>query len=48
VHLQVLIFDYDVHHGNGTADCFEKDPDVLFISSHQSGTLVRGGVGAGH
>lgn len=34
---RVLIFDFDVHHGNGTQDVFEKDPDVLFISTHQSG-----------
>lgn len=35
--LQVLIFDWDVHHGNGTQAIFESDPDVLFISSHQGG-----------
>ncbi len=33
---QVLIFDWDVHHGNGTQDVFERDPDVLFISTHQA------------
>lgn len=33
---QVLIFDWDVHHGNGTQDVFESDPDVLFISTHQA------------
>lgn len=32
----VAIVDFDVHHGNGTQDAFYDDPDVLFISSHQS------------
>jgi acetoin utilization deacetylase AcuC-like enzyme len=34
---KVLIYDFDVHHGNGTQDIFEKDPDVYYISSHQEG-----------
>jgi acetoin utilization deacetylase AcuC-like enzyme len=33
----VAIFDFDVHHGNGTEDAFRSDPSVLFISSHQGG-----------
>ena len=36
--LQVAIFDYDVHHGNGTHDIFYNDPDLLFISTHQQGS----------
>ncbi len=32
---RVLIFDYDVHAGNGTSDIFYSDPSVLFISIHQ-------------
>lgn len=32
---RVMIVDYDVHHGNGTQEAFEADPDVLFISTHQ-------------
>jgi len=32
---RVAIIDYDVHHGNGTADAFEDDPRVLFVSTHQ-------------
>jgi acetoin utilization deacetylase AcuC-like enzyme len=32
---RVAIFDWDVHHGNGTQDIFEADPSVLFISMHQ-------------
>ena len=33
---RVLIFDWDVHHGNGTNDIFHASRDVLFISIHQS------------
>jgi acetoin utilization deacetylase AcuC-like enzyme len=33
---RVLIFDWDVHHGNGTNDIFHADPRVLFVSIHQS------------
>ncbi len=50
---RVLIYDFDVHHGNGTADTFEADPDVLYVSTHQAGaypgtgTLREAGVGAG-
>lgn len=32
---RVAICDFDVHHGNGTQAIFERDPRVLFISSHQ-------------
>jgi acetoin utilization deacetylase AcuC-like enzyme len=32
----VLIADWDVHHGNGTQDIFYRDPSVLFFSTHQS------------
>lgn len=33
---RLAIVDIDVHHGNGTNDCFYADGDVLFISSHAS------------
>jgi acetoin utilization deacetylase AcuC-like enzyme len=33
---RVLIFDWDVHHGNGTEAIFAADADVLFVSIHQS------------
>ncbi len=33
---RVMIFDYDAHHGNGTQDIFWNEPNVLFISLHQS------------
>ena len=32
---RIAICDFDVHHGNGTQAIFERDPRVLFISSHQ-------------
>ena len=32
---RVAIIDFDVHHGNGTQEAFERDPRVLFVSSHQ-------------
>jgi acetoin utilization deacetylase AcuC-like enzyme len=32
---RVLIVDFDVHHGNGTQEEFETDPDVMYISTHQ-------------
>jgi len=34
---RVLIIDWDVHHGNGTAEIFRRRPDVLFASIHQLG-----------
>jgi len=51
---RVLIVDWDVHHGNGTQDIFYEDPDVWYLSLHQSphypGTGAAGerGRGAGH
>ena len=32
---RVLIFDWDIHHGNGTQDIFYDDPKVLYISTHR-------------
>lgn len=31
----ILIIDWDVHHGNGTQHIFENDPSVLYFSVHQ-------------
>jgi acetoin utilization deacetylase AcuC-like enzyme len=31
---RVAIVDYDVHHGNGTQDCFYEDGQVFFCSTH--------------
>jgi acetoin utilization deacetylase AcuC-like enzyme len=32
---RVAIVDFDVHHGNGTEDIFEGDPNVLMVSTFQ-------------
>ncbi len=32
---RVAIVDFDVHHGNGTEDIFERDPQVLMVSTFQ-------------
>ena len=50
---QVMIVDFDVHHGNGTQDLFYDDPSVLFIDMHEqdvwpgSGQAGERGVGEG-
>ncbi len=33
---RVAVVDFDVHHGNGTQNCFYGDPDLFYGSSHQS------------
>ena len=33
---RVAIIDFDVHHGNGTADIFQSDARVMYASTHQS------------
>ena len=48
---RVMIFDWDVHHGNGTNALFAERDDVLFCSIHQSplypGTGPASDVGRG-
>jgi acetoin utilization deacetylase AcuC-like enzyme len=50
---RVMIYDWDIHHGNGTQDAFYDSPQVLYISSHQypyypgSGALQETGSGSG-
>ncbi len=34
---RVWILDWDVHHGNGTAEIFRRRRDVLFASIHEAG-----------
>ncbi len=34
---QILVVDLDVHQGNGTAEIFEKDPQVFTFSMHGKG-----------
>ncbi|MGA8164775.1 MAG: histone deacetylase [Waddliaceae bacterium] len=33
---KILIVDWDVHHGNGTQEIFERDPSVFYFSTHQA------------
>jgi acetoin utilization deacetylase AcuC-like enzyme len=42
---RVLIFDFDVHHGNGTQHSFEERKDVLFVSIHQHPRTCYPGTG---
>lgn len=48
---RVLIFDWDVHHGNGTNDIFHASRNVLYVSIHQSplypGTGPADDIGSG-
>lgn len=48
---RVFIVDFDVHHGNGTADTFASDPDVFYVSTHQypyyPGTGAKEDIGRG-
>jgi len=34
--VRIAVADFDVHHGNGTQAAFWDDPDLFFVSSHQS------------
>jgi len=50
---RVAIVDWDVHHGNGTQEIFYTDPEVFYLSLHQSplfpgtGATTEVGKGAG-
>src|SRR2546427_3878415 len=50
---RLLIFDFDVHHGNGTQSLFEDREDVFYISMHRypfypgTGALSEIGIGMG-
>jgi acetoin utilization deacetylase AcuC-like enzyme len=40
---RVLVVDWDVHHGNGTAEIFRERNDVLVASIHQGGIFPGSG-----
>ncbi|MBV1767923.1 MAG: histone deacetylase, partial [Methanobacterium sp.] len=40
-----LIFDFDVHYGNGDADIFYDDPEVMYVSIHQDPHTIFPGKG---
>jgi acetoin utilization deacetylase AcuC-like enzyme len=50
---RILIFDFDVHHGNGTQSLFEEREDVFYLSMHRypfypgTGALSEIGTGTG-
>lgn len=50
---RVMIYDWDIHHGNGTQHAFYDTPEVLYVSTHQypyypgTGALHETGSGAG-
>ncbi|HTQ81620.1 MAG TPA: histone deacetylase [Thermoanaerobaculia bacterium] len=50
---RVAIFDFDVHHGNGTQHLFEERADIFYASTHQfpfypgTGAASETGVGPG-
>ena len=45
---RIAVIDFDVHHGNGTQDIFENDPDLFFASTHQAGAYPGTGMAAEH
>jgi acetoin utilization deacetylase AcuC-like enzyme len=40
---RIFVLDWDVHHGNGTAEIFRRRTDVLFASIHQGGIFPGSG-----
>jgi acetoin utilization deacetylase AcuC-like enzyme len=42
---RVAIFDWDVHHGNGTQHLFESDPRVFYVSVHEDPQYCYPGTG---
>jgi acetoin utilization deacetylase AcuC-like enzyme len=42
---KVGIIDFDVHHGNGTQQIFERDPTVFYYSIHQHPSFAFPGTG---
>jgi acetoin utilization deacetylase AcuC-like enzyme len=50
---RIAIVDWDVHHGNGTQEAFYRDPNVLYVSTHQfpfypgTGAVLELGEGEG-
>ncbi len=42
---RVFILDWDVHHGNGTQEIFERDPAVFFCSIHEHPSFCYPGTG---
>ena len=47
---KIAVFDWDVHHGDGTQFVLEEDPELLFISLHRydRGSFYPGESGSWH
>jgi acetoin utilization deacetylase AcuC-like enzyme len=45
---RVAVVDFDVHHGNGTQDIFERDKDLFYASSHQYPCYPGSGAASEH
>lgn len=43
---RIAAIDFDVHHGNGTQEIFQNDPDLFYASTHQAPFYP--GTGAAH
>lgn len=41
---RIAIVDFDVHHGNGTQACFENEPRVMYLSTHERGIYPHTGL----
>lgn len=40
----VMIIDFDVHHGNGTQQIFYEDDTVFYFSTHEADTYAKNGL----
>jgi len=40
---RIAVFDWDVHHGNGTQDIFQSDPELFYASTHEAGNFPNTG-----
>jgi len=45
---RIAVFDFDVHHGNGTQSMFENDPDLFYASTHQQPLYPGTGLATEH
>lgn len=38
---KILIFDWDLHHGDGTEDIFKNNSNVMYVSFHRGGKYIN-------
>jgi len=41
---RIAVFDWDVHHGNGTQDIFQADAGLFYASTHEAGSFPNTGL----